>query len=318
MRAAHRLASAAPDTGRFTRAVRCAARVDFKTHDFTSAIMNAIEKTVAVVSLSLLAAGANCFEILSSADSTMRTEGHGPVTIVFEAGLGDTGKVWRSVQASVADHCARTVTYTRRGYGIGSNAVDGPRDAERIVAELRWRLAASGTSPPYILVGHSLGGLYMQYFARRYPEEVQGLVLVDSMHSEQLGRVKAEAPGVYRMMNVVTAMMGGAMRLEFVGIPATSAEIEALPEALDFPTIVLSSTQPAAGEKPEFRALLARLQNELSDSYAARRHDFVPGSGHYIQRDQPQVVINAVREMARCDTQEGSFAINTRAEATVQ
>lgn len=275
--------------------------------------MNSIEKTVAVALLSLLATGANGFEFLPSADSSLHTEGQGPVTIIFEAGLGDTGKVWRSVQTSAADRCARTVSYTRLGYGLGSRAVDGRRDAESIVAELRWRLAASGISPPYVLVGHSLGGLYMQYFARRYPEEVRGLVLVDSMHSGQLGRVRAETPGVYRMMNVVTAVMGGAMRSEFSGIPATAAEIEALPEALNVPTIVLSSTRPAAGEKPEFRALLAQLQNELADSYAARRHDFVPDSGHYIQRDQPQVVINAVRELARCDTKSVSFAITPAA-----
>jgi pimeloyl-ACP methyl ester carboxylesterase len=268
--------------------------------------MNVIVKYLAVVSLSSLSVSANCFEAMPSADSAMHTEGRGQVTIVFEAGLGDTGKVWRPVQSSAADHCARTVSYTRRGYGIGSSTIDGPRDAERIVAELRWRLAASGISPPYVLVGHSLGGLYMQYFARRYPEEVQGLVLVDSMHSEQLSRVKAETPGVYRMMNVVTAVMGGAMRREFVGIPATAAEIEALPAALNVPTIVLSSTRPAAGEKPEFRALLAQLQNGLADTYAARRHDFVPDSGHYIQRDQPQVVINAVRELAGCDTKEAT------------
>jgi pimeloyl-ACP methyl ester carboxylesterase len=204
------------------------------------------------------------------------------------------------------------VSYTRRGYGIGSNAIDGPRDAERIVAELRVRLAESGVAPPYVLVGHSLGGLYMQYFARRYPEEVRGLVLVDSMHSAQLGRVKAETPGVYRMMNVVTAVMGGAMRREFAGIPATAEELEALPEAFNLPTIVLSSTRPAAGEQPDFRALLAQLQNELSDSYAARRHDFVPGSGHYIQRDQPQVVINAARELAGCDTEGASFVASGR------
>jgi pimeloyl-ACP methyl ester carboxylesterase len=280
--------------------------------------MNVIVKTVAVVSLSLLTAGASCLEIVPSADTSMQTEGYGPATIVFEAGLGDTGKAWRSVQASVADHCARTVSYTRSGYGIGSNAIDGPRDAERIVAELRWRLAASGISPPYVLVGHSLGGLYMQYFARRYPEEVQGLVLVDSMHTEQLGRVRAETPGVYRMMNVATVIMGGTMRREFAGIPATAAEIEALPEAFNVPTIVLSSTRPAAGEKPAFRALLAQLQNELSNFYAARRHDFVPDSGHYIQRDQPQVVINAVRELARCATKGVLFASNTQVETRVQ
>jgi pimeloyl-ACP methyl ester carboxylesterase len=210
------------------------------------------------------------------------------------------------------------VSYTRRGYGIGNNAIDGPRDAERIVVELRGRLAASGISPPYVLVGHSLGGLYMQYFARRYPEEVQGLVLLDSMHSEQLDRVRTETPGVYRMMNVVTVVMGGAMRREFVGIPATAAEIEALPETFNVPTIVLSSTRPAAGERPEFRTLLAQLQNGLADTYAARRHDFVPDSGHYIQRDQPQVVIDAVLELARCDSKAASLAINTQVEARVQ
>jgi hypothetical protein len=102
-----------------------------------STVWHVIEKTVAVVWLSLLAASANSFEILPSSDSSKHTEGHGPVTIVFEAGLGDTGKVWRSLQASVAGRCARTVSYTRRGYGIGSNAIEGPRDAERIVAELR-------------------------------------------------------------------------------------------------------------------------------------------------------------------------------------
>ncbi len=138
------------------------------------------------------------------------------------------------------------------------------------------------------------------------------------MHSGQLGQVREKTPGVYRMMNVVTAVMGGAMRREFVGIPAAATELEALPAAPNVPTIVLSSTRPAAGEKPEFRALLAQLQNELADSYAARRHDFVPDSGHYIQRDQPQVVIDAVRELARCDTKGVRSAIPTQAETIVQ
>jgi len=59
--------------------------------------MNVIMRALAVVSLSSLAVGANSLEVMLSADSAMHTEGRGPVTIVFEAGLGDTGKVWRSV-----------------------------------------------------------------------------------------------------------------------------------------------------------------------------------------------------------------------------
>jgi pimeloyl-ACP methyl ester carboxylesterase len=271
-----------------------------------------------MVLLASLSVGAQSFELLPSVDSSMHTEGTGPVTVVFESGLGDTSRVWQPVQSSVANNCARTVSYTRRGYGPGSDPVDGRRDAEHIVAELRMRLAESGLPPPYVLVGHSLGGLYMQYFARRYPMEVQGLVLVDSMHRDQLNRVKEETPGVYRLMNVVTLVMGGAMRREFTGIPSTSAEIKALPDADDVPVIVLSSTRPAPGDKPAFRTLLAQLQNELADTNAVRRHDFVPDSGHYIQRDQPQVVVNAVREMAGCDTQAVSLAISTQVEAKVQ
>ncbi len=229
----------------------------------------------------------------------MHSEGTGPVTVVFESGLGDTREVWRSVQLSVANQCARTVSYTRRGYGVGSD-IYGPRDAERIVAELRMRLQEAGVAPPYVLVGHSLGGLYMQYFARRYPAEVKGLVLVDSMHSNQLNRVKTEAPGVYRMMSVVTVLMGGAMRREFASIPLTAAEVQALPEVEHLPTIVLSSTQPALGERPAFRALLAQLQNELAETYVARRHEFVANSGHYVQRDQPKAVVDAARELSGC------------------
>jgi pimeloyl-ACP methyl ester carboxylesterase len=155
-------------------------------------------KFLAAALLTTLAVSANSLEVMPSADSSMHTEGTGAVTVVFESGLGDTGKAWHSVQSSVAARCAKTVSYTRRGYGTG-NSAEGLRDAEHIVAELRQRLAESDLPPPYVLVGHSSGGLYMQYFARRYPTDVQGLVLVDSMHWDQLNRVKAAAPGVYRM-----------------------------------------------------------------------------------------------------------------------
>lgn len=276
--------------------------------------MESTVKTLAATLLASLAVGANAFEVMPAADSSLHTEGTGAVTVVFESGLGDTGKVWQPVQSSVAARCARTVSYTRRGYGTG-NSADGLRDAAHIVAELRQRLAESGLPPPYVLVGHSSGGLYMQYFARRYPKDVQGLVLVDSMHWDQLTRVKAAAPGVYRMTNVLTFLMGGTMRREFVGIPSTAAEIEALPETGDVPTIVLSSTRPSPGETPAFRTLAAQLQNEIATAYVAHRHDFVPDSGHYIQRDQPQAVIRAARELARCDLNGVSFAINRQVEA---
>src|SRR5688572_3064734 len=86
-------------------------------------------------------------------------EGHGTPTIVLVGGLGDTLEVWQSVQTRIAARCTRTFAYNRAGYN-GSAPANGPRDAEAIVSELRSELQRRGIRPPYVLVGHSLGGLY--------------------------------------------------------------------------------------------------------------------------------------------------------------
>ncbi len=263
--------------------------------------MNTVVKAFVTALLVLPTAGTPRPGLAAAVDPSMHVEGSGAVTVVFESGLGDTAAPWRSVQAAIADHCATTVSYTRDGYGGGRHGATGVRDAERVVSELRARLAASGHQPPYVLVGHSLGGLYMQYFARRYPAEARALVLVDSMHPQQVDRVEAAQPGVYRTMNLLTRLRGGITRREFVGVRSTAAQLAALPPPSRLPTIVLSSTQPGVGESAAFRALLAQLQGELAVDYAARRHEFVAGSGHYIHLDRPGAVIGAVRELSGCD-----------------
>jgi pimeloyl-ACP methyl ester carboxylesterase len=243
------------------------------------------ERILAVCVLTLLFPEAEAF----GADA-LQVEGDGAAVVVFEAGLGDTGSVWSAVQPRVAEHCARSVSYARSGYGFFSHA-QGPRDAEHVVAELRERLSAVGLAPPYVLVGHSLGGLYMQYFARRHPAEVKGLLLVDSTHWEQLQRLHQALPGTYRALKTASYLMHGIARREFADSAAAGAQVAALPPAAGIPTIVLSSTEAALGET---------LQREIAAVHATRRHEFVAGSGHYIQRDQPQAVIAAARELAGC------------------
>jgi pimeloyl-ACP methyl ester carboxylesterase len=244
--------------------------------------------------------GTSC-GIAAAAGTTLKIEGDGPATVVFEAGLGDTRDIWRQVQPRVADHCARTVAYTRAGYGFGHRA-ESPRDAEHIVEELRENLRAQNLSPPYVLVGHSLGGLYMQYYTRRYPGEVRGLLLVDSTHWEQLQRIQKDAPATYRVIKVSSLLMNPIMRREMADSRAAGAQVAALASPETVPAIVLSSTRAAMGETAEFRALQADLQHEIAAAYATRRQVFVPDSGHYIQRDQPQAVIGAARELAGCNT----------------
>ena len=146
-------------------------------------------------------------------------------------------------------------------------------------------------------MGHSLGGLYAQAFARAHPAETTGMVLVDATHWAQLARIREESPGMYRTIRALSLLMSGIMRRELAGSEA--ADLGALPRATT-PTIVLSSTEAAPGETAAFRALARRLQDETAAANATLRHEFVEGSGHYIQREKPGRVLAAVRELAGC------------------
>jgi pimeloyl-ACP methyl ester carboxylesterase len=229
----------------------------------------------------------------------IKVEGRGPRTVVLESGLGDTLDVWSKVQPLIAAGCARTLAYNRAGY-LGSDNSNAPRDSATIVAELRAELRRQGIEPPYVLVGHSLGGLYMQYFARNYPEEVAGLVLIDSTHWEQRLDMGNQANTPYASRTAVTLFMPWIMRREIKDSAAAGKQVHASPPASGFPTIVLSSTRGPPGETPSNRALAARLQDEIAADFPSADHIRVNDSGHYIQRDQPDVVVHAARKLAGC------------------
>jgi pimeloyl-ACP methyl ester carboxylesterase len=229
----------------------------------------------------------------------IKLEGAGPRTVIFESGLGDTLEVWREVQPLVANGCARTLAYNRAGY-LGSDPSSAPRDAATVVAELREELGRQRIKPPYVLVGHSLGGLYMQYFARNFPQEVFGLVLVDSTHWKQQLSLGTPANTPYTSRSAVTLFMPWIMRREINDSVSAGEQVHASPASDRTPTIVLSSTRGPTGETPAARALAARLQDEIVDDFPGARHIRVEESGHYIQRDRPQAVVKAVRELAGC------------------
>jgi pimeloyl-ACP methyl ester carboxylesterase len=231
----------------------------------------------------------------------VKIEGAGPKTVVLEAGVGDTLDVWKNIQPEIAAGCARTVSYNRAGYD-GSDPALGPRDATTIVGELRSELRRRNLLPPYILVGHSLGGLYMQYFARNFPNEVAGLVLIDSTHWHQGLRVDNSANTPYAGRTAVTLFMPWIMRRELNDSTAAGEQVHTSPAPGLTPTIVLSSTLGLQGETPPARANEARMQDEIAADFPHSQHVRVEGSGHYIQRDRPQVVVNAIRELAGCST----------------
>jgi pimeloyl-ACP methyl ester carboxylesterase len=105
-------------------------------------------------------------------------EGKGGPTVVMDAGLGGGVLDWQTVQPEVAKF-ARVCTYDRSGIGW-SESGPKPRTSRRIVEELHALLKDAGEDGPYVLVGHSFGGANAQLYAAEYPEEVAGMVLVDS------------------------------------------------------------------------------------------------------------------------------------------
>jgi pimeloyl-ACP methyl ester carboxylesterase len=106
-----------------------------------------------------------------------------PPTVIFESGLGNYKETWNKVFPVIAT--TNTVfAYDRPGIAQ-STSTSRPRDGATIVEDLRALLKSRNVAPPYVLVGHSAGGLYMQLYARRYPSEVTGLVLVEPTHPTQ-------------------------------------------------------------------------------------------------------------------------------------
>ncbi len=113
----------------------------------------------------------------------LHEKGSGCPTVLFEAGIAATNLNWFHVQETVAGFTG-TASYDRSGLGWSSPART-PRTPGNIAAELHNLLQCGGIKPPYILVGHSFGGLVMRRFAVLYPEEVAGVVLVDPMRCEE-------------------------------------------------------------------------------------------------------------------------------------
>ncbi len=109
--------------------------------------------------------------------------GSGSPTVVLESGLGGFSHDWSHLQPVIASQ-TRVCSYDRAGYGW-SDETDMPLGSAQVAADLRALLTGAGEDGPFIVVGHSIGGLHARSFARQYPDEVAGIVLIDSSHENQ-------------------------------------------------------------------------------------------------------------------------------------
>jgi pimeloyl-ACP methyl ester carboxylesterase len=142
--------------------------------------------------------------------------------------------------------------------------------------------------PPYIVVGHSLGGFYAQVFVRRHPDDVAAVVLVDAAS-------QFEPPGVFVTRSRLEP--GSIPALEEEGFGPGIAALEAGPPFPPVPLIVLAATDHAMSSSLEEQ--WQRTQAKIPGLSPKGRLEVVAGSGHYIQTDRPEAVVAAIEDAAR-------------------
>jgi pimeloyl-ACP methyl ester carboxylesterase len=170
----------------------------------------------------------------------------GSPTVVLESGTGEYSLTWDQVQREVAQF-ARVCSYDRAGLGWSERGPN-PRTAPYMVEELDALLTGAGVEPPYVLVGHSMGGLYARYYAYEHPEKVVGMVLEDSEHEEQnqrlpeaLTRANEQAIQMLRIPQLLSAI--GLLALNPASYPSQSLNPMAPGTEDTFKALLASSPQ---------------------------------------------------------------------------
>lgn len=260
--------------------------------------------------------------------------GQGSPTVILEAGLGGGVAAWPFVQPEVAK-ATRVCSYDRSGFAWSGGTA--PQSGQETVTRLHELLRRAGVKGPYVLVGHSLGGLYNQLYAATFPEEVSGLVLVEARHQELAQREAAAgiesssiassvlnriAPvlmrlGVVRLMgqlggipNVPQRLPPGMMEM---GIRQSSqasaaaeqriltkveAEVRAVHVALGDKPLVVVTSDPAHSRHNDSAIWFETQRLYLSLSSKSKLVE-AKGSGHMVPFDNPTVVTESILEVVK-------------------
>lgn len=254
----------------------------------------------------------------------LRCQGQGRPVVVIEAGWGDWSLSWRRVQA-LASRTTTTCAYDRAGMGH-SDAGPLPRDASHFADELHLLLRRSGLPGPYVLVGHSLGGLAVRVYTGRYRQDVRGVVLIDAMAPGLTKpRVDEGAPTNARVAGLLAApsrlglvrLLAGPLglqaglppqlqaesvalsvtprhartsALEGLGMPASLQQAARVTTFGDLPLVVLSR---GLDLEPAWQVQQAALLGLSSRS----EHLIAQRSGHTIELDEPEAAAGAIARL---------------------
>ena len=246
--------------------------------------------------------------------------GEGSPTIVIDTGIGETYESWESVIESLSQS-TRVCAYDRAGYGQ-SEIGPMPRNGQRVTDELNLLLNKSGVKPPYVLVGHSLGGLHMQVFAANYPEQVAGIVLLDP---PPLAWIMGEGfPELRELFNQETAAIQEAAeaarassdpeakaQADFLETVAsefeqffgdTGHQVADIRSFGELPLIVIGATEPDPnfGESAQaYRQFWNDESRTLAGKSENGRFILAEGSSHHIHLDAPEVLTQEILQIVQ-------------------
>jgi len=265
--------------------------------------------------------------------------GQGAPAVVLDAGSGAMSAHWALVQRGVSN-TTRVCAYDRAGMGWSEMGPE-PRDAKQISSELHALLKGANIEGPYVLVGHSFGGLYMQTYAARYPDEVAGVCLVESSHPDQFSYrpVSRDSYEPQKQLFAVRSLLAriGVVRLFYNLFPAppelppqqreqidalspstrqvstTALELRATPQTVtqtrslrslgDKPLAVVS----AGTQEPEW----LELQDDLATLSTNSIHRVVEGATHTSvveERSDAQATSAAIVEVVQAVRSDRSLA----------
>jgi pimeloyl-ACP methyl ester carboxylesterase len=235
--------------------------------------------------------------------------GSGSPTVILEAGASGTSAHWAWVQPAVAA-ATRVCAYDRAGMGWSDPGPE-PRDAGQVAADLHTLLTNAGIDGPYLLAGHSFGGLFARAYAARYPDEVAGLVLVDATHPDLWRRLPPPlaTPPNEQPVGLFPILAGlGAMRLGLITPFPVDADLPA--QQREEIAALTASTAAMAAIAAELRAFPAtaaqvRVAGDLDDRPLAV---LTAGSGYATQ--PPDVAVPARQAWAELQADLATLSSN--------
>ena len=219
----------------------------------------------------------------------------GSPTVVMDAGGYDSSEAWNNIQPAVAKF-TRVCVYDRAGLGKSDPQPNPSYPSKEVVKDLHILLVKAHVPPPLILVGHSFGGMNVRLYASEHPQEIVGMVLVDSVHEDEMDRWIAMLPPEFKRR------MTEADRAQLARLAVSEGQVRAAHWHSDIPLVVLTHGVVTPGDYIPSMAvkgeeLRLKLQEALASLSSKSKHIIAEKSGHYIQRDQSKLVIDSIRQV---------------------